>query len=141
YIAQYTNGARVVAVGIWPTDGFETDYVPSANREIDHCLSLPPKERMGNDSRDYVIERLEGYPDEVLAFQQVAWQAPGPDDLPISRDDYVNNPHVIAISTARAFGIFEDHFITVMIDDPSDQPPTEEELRALWDAQVAKMRY
>ncbi|WP_205649299.1 hypothetical protein, partial [Schaalia canis] len=21
YIAQYTNGARVVAVGIWPTDG------------------------------------------------------------------------------------------------------------------------
>ncbi|WP_165867171.1 hypothetical protein, partial [Schaalia canis] len=102
---------------------------------------MPPKERVGDDSEDYVFERLEGYPEEVLAFQSVSWNALGRDPLPVLRDDYANTPNIRTNSTARAFGIFEDHFITVMIDDPSDQPPTEEELRALWDAQVAKMRY
>ncbi|WP_165867180.1 hypothetical protein, partial [Schaalia canis] len=46
-------------------------------------------------------------------------------------------------TTARAYGIVDGTYIMVRIDleNTSVEPPTEEELRALWDAQVAKVRY
>ncbi|WP_165867175.1 hypothetical protein, partial [Schaalia canis] len=76
----------------------------------------------------------------IAAFQAVYWEGKGltppPPEPVVEEGGFIR-------TTARAYGIVDDTYIMVRIDlkNVSVEPPSEEELRALWDAQVAKVRY
>ncbi|MDO4260270.1 MAG: hypothetical protein Q4C87_12205 [Actinomycetaceae bacterium] len=89
--------------------------------------------KLADDWRVYPLD----FGQSVVAFRSVTWRLKdGPPPPTPVRDE-----NTLISSTARAYGLVDGKLVMVRIDSNSPEPPSEERLRALWDAQVAKVRF
>lgn len=139
---SYTQGRRDVDLGVW--DGLEASFQRNLegmrqDLEGDACrLGKAYHGYTGTEGHeDWRIETLD-FGEGIVAFRSVQWRARGNGPLPLSpkeRDD------IYANSSARAYGLVGGKLVMVRIDDTTVEPPSEAELRALWNAQTGKVLY
>lgn len=142
-VARFNQGNRWLVVGVWDDENNRArewiEKISHVSRgDICTLGNRALKSASGtHESFDWRVNALD-FGEDVAAFQAVEWSLTSgdtPPEEPVARDD------LLAYSTARAYGIVNDKLVMVRISHKRTDPPTEAELRALWDAQVAKVRY
>ncbi|RRC94418.1 hypothetical protein, partial [Schaalia canis] len=140
YAVKYISGDRRIVLGVWDFLDGSFDFGPP---EIDR-LARGDYCRLGKaylvakgatPTTDWRVTPLD-FGEGIAAFQAVYWEGKGL--TPPPPEPVVEEGRFIR-TAARAYGIVDDTYIMVRIDlkNSSVEPPSEEELRALWDAQVA----
>lgn len=139
---SYTQGTRDVDLGVW--DGLEASFQRNLegmkqDLEGDACrLGKAYHGYTGTEGHeDWRIETLD-FGEDIVAFRSVQWRARGNGPLPPSPKDHDD---IFANSSARAYGLIDGKLVMVRIDDTTVEPPSEAELRALWNAQAGKVLY
>lgn len=144
HVAQYANDGQTIVVGLWEDGGSRMrERIEYARLEAE--LNMPclmgregspglPADSV-NDQRVTILD----FGDDTFAFQYIGWynvkgSAPLAPTL---------GPDFRVFSTARVYGVVDNMYIMVRIDynNIHTHAPSEEELRALWEAQIAKARY
>ncbi|WP_165867149.1 hypothetical protein, partial [Schaalia canis] len=141
---QYLDGGRRIILGLLDNPQSIFARGPQEINQLahsDYCQMGKAYwgENAATHSTDWRVTPLD-FGEGIAAFQAVYWEGKGL--TPPPPEPVVEEGRFIR-TTARAYGIVDDTYIMVRIDleNSSVEPPTEEELRALWDAQVAKVRY
>lgn len=149
-VAFFENGDETVVVGYWPVTR-ETigDYMV----EETHVWMDRLPEYIRRTDQNYVSRAVDGSDDwriwEVpdidggYGFQGTSWFSSYYGDhggLPVSIEDRRDDDKIDTSSTARAYGLIDDYFVMVRIDNNNFDPPTDEQLRSLWNKQLAKIQ-
>ncbi|MDO4259388.1 MAG: hypothetical protein Q4C87_07700 [Actinomycetaceae bacterium] len=141
-VAYFTQSDRWFTLGVFnksSPEEYEMQMKEAAQRlHGDLCLlgrkAAEEKEGITSDWRMYPLD----FGQSVVAYRAVAWSIPGVDVPPSAP---VPQEGLRIRSTARAMGVVDGYLVKVHIDQYKPEPPYEEELRALWDAQSSKVRY
>ncbi|MDO4259256.1 MAG: hypothetical protein Q4C87_07030 [Actinomycetaceae bacterium] len=141
---SFAQGDRSVTVAVWEDDdGMYARDVININKKIRDPICLlgsdgssgsPKGERSHLDWRVFPLDFGEG----TAAFRSVQWSSPPGSPAP---PEPISAEGIHFYSAAQAYGIVQGKFVMVIIATTSSEPPSEKELRALWDAQVAKVRF
>ena len=149
-MARYDDDGQSVVIGVWPqwkNGSARIDDRPF----VDMRSSLDGVNRSYKNAEDEVRHirmrgtEIKGYPANAFAFNAVEWRVNREHEsgrLQSAPLDPANERVVRIDSTARVYGLLDDHVVMIRIDrvntdDP--EPPSEEDLRSLWDKQVAKI--
>lgn len=135
-LVRYDDGTRSIVLGVWPEPPSADSLLTGMRDQLDGptCQGSTGSPRRS----DWRTEPVTGLSDYAVAFRAVTWYtrdsqatvAPSPSPA----------DGVTIRSTARAYGIVDDHVVMVRLDDATPTPPSADELRTLWDKQVAKVR-
>ncbi|MDO4259257.1 MAG: hypothetical protein Q4C87_07035 [Actinomycetaceae bacterium] len=138
---QFDQGDRWIALGVWDNhDGRNTsrfqgivDRLPTEMCRLGRNSSEAASES-SIDWRVYPVDMGKG----LVAFQAVEWSLTTgdvPPSTPVPRED------LQVRSTARVYGIVNGKLVMARISHYKAEAPLPEDLKVLWDAQVAKVRY
>ncbi|RRC94405.1 hypothetical protein, partial [Schaalia canis] len=132
---QYLDGGRRIILGLLDNPQSILARGPQEINQLahsDYCRMGKAYwgERADRQSRDWRVTPLD-FGEGIAAFQAIEWR--GKDSVP---PEPVVEEGGWVYAVARAYGIVDDTYIMVRIDleNTSVEPPSEEELRALWDA-------
>lgn len=133
--------ASSVVLGVIPHKEYRNDVIEHLTERLDKDCQEQPPESKGTHF-DYEIDEVSALGEEVVAFRAVQWQAvsrygeQAPETVP---EKPVEADDLMISSTARAYGVVADQLVVVQLNGSSVTPPSEQALRELWDAQVAKI--
>ncbi|MDO4259258.1 MAG: hypothetical protein Q4C87_07040 [Actinomycetaceae bacterium] len=144
-LVTFKQPGRRVTLGVWEDDpdrySLALDDMKGRMDDL-YCLSRreheakSPDGNVNNLADDWRVYPLD-FGEEVAAFRSVTWRKE--DGPPPSTPTPTEKVHIY--STARAYGVVDGKFVMATIDSLGPEPPSERELRGLWDAQVAKVRF
>ncbi|MDO4260410.1 MAG: hypothetical protein Q4C87_12905 [Actinomycetaceae bacterium] len=144
-IITYEQESRWVTVAVWENDSDQYAHsIADINKTMHtpYCL-LGPKATSALEGKEQeYIDEWRVYPldfgADIAAFRSVQWRFNSPKNAPPAP---IAGEDMLIYSTARVYGIVNGRFVRVAISRNTPEIPSDDELRALWDAQVAKIRY
>ncbi|RRC94504.1 hypothetical protein [Schaalia canis] len=142
-VTYFEQDERRIIIGVWD----EEDSRPSQTLEDIVNGITHDKCRLGKayftalgekySSSQWRVDPLN-FGQDVVAFRAIEWAVRPENPVPPAP---VKREGVEVYSTARAYGIVDGKLVMVRIDDTTVEPPSEAELRALWNAQAGKVLY
>ena len=143
YMVRYQQGDRSVVIGI--IDQYvgygEIDnpfYSMRSNLEngCKNGVSWPWGD--GGAYAAQVSSEIDGYPEDSFAFQSSEWFSDGEAGLEFPDDPTAADVARVS-STSRVYTRVGDYVLVIKIDQESAEIPSADELRDLWEKQMAKL--
>ena len=135
-LVRYDQEDRSIVIGIM-SSGRERNPSLLMRKDLESPHCGPDVGRTDPRFEDWVVSEIEGYPDNSFAFQSVMWRV-GFDGLPLPAAPVVREG-VGVYSTARVYTVVGDKTVMIRINSHDPEPPSADELRVLWEKQIAKI--